>query len=87
MATHFNSPSIQGFDQDGGLAGPGFDFYANPNGNVALAEQYMKKAGYPTGKYTGPPLLMVADNEQPALNTAQACTGGVGCTPLFCETS
>ena len=32
----------------------------------------MKKAGYPSGKYTGPPLLTVADNEAPASNTAQA---------------
>jgi peptide/nickel transport system substrate-binding protein len=32
----------------------------------------MKKAGYPSGKYTGGPLLAVADNTPPASNTALA---------------
>jgi peptide/nickel transport system substrate-binding protein len=72
VATHFIPPQMPGFAQAGGDAGPGYDFYANPNGNLALAESYMKKAGYPSGKYSGPPLLTVADNEVPASNTAQA---------------
>jgi len=72
VATHFIPPSMPGFDEAGGVAGPGYDFYANPNGNLALAESYMKKAGYPSGKYTGPPLLAVADDTPPASNTALA---------------
>ena len=32
----------------------------------------MRTAGYPGGKYTGAPLLAVADNEPPASNTALA---------------
>ena len=32
----------------------------------------MKKAGYPSGKYTGAPLLTVADNQSPAKETAEA---------------
>ncbi len=73
VATHFIPPQMPGFDQAGGNAGdPANDFYANPNGNVALAESYLKKAGYPSGQYTGPPLLTVADNSPPASNTAQA---------------
>lgn len=72
VATHFIPPGLPGFDQAGGTAGPGYDFLANPNGNVALAKAYMKKAGFPTGMYTGPPLLTVADNSPPASNTAQA---------------
>jgi peptide/nickel transport system substrate-binding protein len=72
VATHFIPPAMPGFDQAGGTAGPGYDFYANPNGNLALAESYLKKAGYPSGKYTGPPLLMVADSSVPAKNTAEA---------------
>lgn len=72
VATHFLAPGQPGFDVAGGDAGPGYDFYANPNGNVALAESYMKKAGYPTGKYTGPPLLAIADASVPAANTALA---------------
>jgi peptide/nickel transport system substrate-binding protein len=71
-ATHFIPPQMPGFAQAGGDAGPGYDFYTSPNGNIPLAESYLKKAGYPSGKYTGPPLLTVADNEVPASNTAQA---------------
>jgi peptide/nickel transport system substrate-binding protein len=72
VATHYIPPGMPGFDQAGGDAGPGYDFDANPNGNVALAESYLKKAGYSTGKYTGPPLLTIADDEPPASNTALA---------------
>ncbi len=32
----------------------------------------MKKAGYPNGKYTGGPVLAVADNTPPAKQTAEA---------------
>jgi peptide/nickel transport system substrate-binding protein len=71
-ATHWIAPGMPGYDQAGGAAGPGNDFYANSNGNVALAESYMKKAGYPSGKYTGPALLMVGDNASPAKQTAEA---------------
>jgi peptide/nickel transport system substrate-binding protein len=71
-ATHWIPPGMPGYDQGGGAAGPGNDFYANSNGNLALAESYMKKAGYPSGKYTGPPLLMVGDNASPAKETAEA---------------
>ena len=45
---------------------------SNPNGSLSLAESYMKKAGYPSGKYTGTALLTIADNEPPASNTALA---------------
>jgi peptide/nickel transport system substrate-binding protein len=72
VANHFIPPGMPGFAEAGGVAGSGYDFYANPNGNLALAESYMKKAGYPSGKYTGPALLTIADNEAPASNTAQA---------------
>ncbi len=76
-ATHFIPPGMPGFEQAGGTVGPGEDFYANPNGNLALAESYMKKAGYASGKYTGPPLLMVADNASPAKETAEAFAGQI----------
>jgi len=72
IATHFIPPTMPGFEAAGGAAGPGYDFYANPNGDVALAETYMKKAGYASGKYTGAPLFAVADNEPPAKDTAEA---------------
>ncbi len=34
VATHFIPPLMPGFDQAGGNAGPGYDFYKNPNGDL-----------------------------------------------------
>lgn len=63
LATHFIPPGVPGFEQAGGLEGPGFDFLAHPTGSPELAAEYMRRAGYPSGKYTGDEeLLMVTDN-------------------------
>jgi peptide/nickel transport system substrate-binding protein len=70
IATHFIPPGMPGFAAAGGNKGPGYDFMSQPNGNLSLAESYMKKAGYSSGKYTGPALLTIGDNEPPASNTA-----------------
>jgi peptide/nickel transport system substrate-binding protein len=56
VATHFIYPTINGFEQSGGVKGPQgpqFDFNAYPEGNMKVAEKYIKLAGYPSGKYTG----------------------------------
>jgi peptide/nickel transport system substrate-binding protein len=53
VQTHFLYPTIPGFEQSGGLAGPKFDFNEHPEGDHAIAEKYVKLAGYPGGKYTG----------------------------------
>src|SRR6185437_4472547 len=53
IPTHFLSPGMAGFDDAGGTNGPDLDFMHTPNGDPALAASYMKKAGYPSGKYTG----------------------------------
>lgn len=53
VASHFLYPGVLGFEQAGGLKGTGADFLASPSGNAALAHDYMVKAGYPSGKYTG----------------------------------
>ena len=71
IATHILAPNAPGFDAAGGMKGPGFDFLADPNGNPKLAADYLKKAGYPSGKYTRPPITMVGDNSDPASKTAQ----------------
>jgi peptide/nickel transport system substrate-binding protein len=72
VANHFIPPEMPGFEEAGGEAGPGYDFYANPSGDVNLAKEYMKKAGFKDGMYHGPPLLVVADNQAPAKQTAEA---------------
>ena len=61
-ATHILTPGEVGFDEAGGLAGPGYDWLKNPSGDKTLAASYMKKAGFSNGKYSGPEITMVADN-------------------------
>ena len=57
--THFIYPEIPGFEEAGGLAGPKVDYNEHPEGDMAVAEKYMKLAGYPSGKYTGGKTLQV----------------------------
>ncbi len=57
--THFIYPGVDGFQQAGGNAGPQYDFNKNVNGDFAVAEKYMKLAGYSSGKYTGSATLQV----------------------------
>jgi peptide/nickel transport system substrate-binding protein len=53
VMTHFIYPEIPGFEESGGLEGPKVDYNEHPQGDMAVAEKYMKAAGYPSGKYTG----------------------------------
>jgi peptide/nickel transport system substrate-binding protein len=72
IATHYIPPGLLGFDEAGGLKGPGDDFMANPKGDMNLAAEYFKKAGYASGKYEGDKeFLMVADNVEPGSKTAE----------------
>ena len=59
IATHFIPPGIPGFDQAGGVEGTGVDFLKNPAGDMGVAASYMKKAGFPSGKYTGSEVLTI----------------------------
>jgi peptide/nickel transport system substrate-binding protein len=53
-AWSFIPPDFPGFDESGGATPPKeFDFAQKITGDPALAQSYMKKAGYPSGKYTG----------------------------------
>jgi peptide/nickel transport system substrate-binding protein len=58
-ASHFLYPEIPGFEEAGGLAGPKVDYNAHPEGNLQVAEKYMKLAGYPSGRYTGSETLEI----------------------------
>jgi peptide/nickel transport system substrate-binding protein len=70
--THFIPPGIGGFEEAGGEKGPGFDFLANPQGDMAVATKYMKAAGYSSGKYDGSDeLLMVTANVDPGKAQAE----------------
>jgi peptide/nickel transport system substrate-binding protein len=72
IPTHFIPPGLPGFDEAGGMEGPGVDFLANPRGDMALAEKYLKEAGYESGKIEGAEeLLMVTANADPGKAQAQ----------------
>jgi peptide/nickel transport system substrate-binding protein len=72
IPTHYIPPGQPGFDQAGGAKGPGLDFMSHPSGDMALAAQYMKKAGYPSGKYTGgKTFTAVSDNATQQLNVTE----------------
>ena len=79
IATGWIPPGIPGYEQAGGLnEGKEYDFNTKPNGDMALAKQYLAKAkaeGVPIGAnglYAGTEkLLMIATNADPGLKTAQ----------------
>ncbi len=71
IATHFIALDIPGFEEAGGKEGSA-DFMSNPKGDLTLAQEYMKKAGFEDGRYDGPTLLMVGDDESPAKETGEA---------------
>jgi peptide/nickel transport system substrate-binding protein len=72
IGTHFLPPEFPGFEESGGDKGFGQDFMANPKGDPALAAEYMKKAGYASGKYEGnEELLMVTANADPGKAQAE----------------
>ena len=73
VMTHFLWNGIAGFEESGGFPGPKFDYNEHPTGDMAVAEKYMKLAGYPSGKYTGSETLqVVGDSSAPANNVAEA---------------
>jgi peptide/nickel transport system substrate-binding protein len=72
IPTHFIPPELPGFEEAGGLEGPGIDFMSNPAGDMNLAAEYFKKAGYASGKYEGDEeLLMVGTSEGVAQKAAE----------------
>jgi len=72
IPTHFLPPGIPGHEEAGGLEGPGFDFLKNPSGDMKLAAEYMKKAGYSSGKYEGnETFTMVTANVDPGKAQAE----------------
>jgi peptide/nickel transport system substrate-binding protein len=72
IPTHWIPPGQPGFEEAGGADGPGVDFLAKPEGDLALAKEYMKKAGYASGMYDGGETFdAVSDNAPQQLNVSQ----------------
>jgi peptide/nickel transport system substrate-binding protein len=77
VATHFIPPDFPGFEEAGGLEGTGEDFLANPNGDMALAEDYMREAGFDSGRCEGSDcqITMVGDGASPDRETSEVMIG------------
>jgi len=79
IPTHWIPPGQRGFDEAGGDKGPGVDFLAKPEGDMAVATEYMKKAGYPSGKYTGgQTFTAVSDSATQQRNVAEVAQAQFG---------
>jgi peptide/nickel transport system substrate-binding protein len=64
IPTHMIPPGLPGFEEAGGFDGFGLDFMSHPAGDMELAAEYFKDAGYASGKYEGDKeLLMVGTSE------------------------
>ncbi len=72
VASHYLPPEFPGFDEGGGLEGPDLDYLANPEGDPELAAEYMKQAGFDSGKCEGADcdVVMVGDDSPPGSDTA-----------------
>lgn len=63
IANHFIPPGMPGFEEAGGYEGTGVDFLEAPAGDADLAADYMREAGFESGKYEGDDeLLVVGEN-------------------------
>jgi len=71
IPTHFIPPGQPGFEEAGGEEGTGADFMSQPKGNLELAKEYMKQAGYESGMYDGPALTGVSDNATQQKNVSE----------------
>jgi peptide/nickel transport system substrate-binding protein len=72
IPTHWIPPGQPGFEEAGGADGPGVDFLSKPTGDLNLAMEYMKKAGYSSGKYDGGKTFSgVSDNATLQKNVSQ----------------
>jgi peptide/nickel transport system substrate-binding protein len=73
IATHFIDPSFKGrgFEQAGGFEFNPFPTAEAGSSNLDKAREMLKKAGFPSGRYSGPGLTQVADNTPPGSDTAR----------------
>jgi peptide/nickel transport system substrate-binding protein len=74
IATHFLPPEFPGFEQAGGAAGFGFDYFSDKNieGDLDVAAKYFKAAGMNSGKYEGDAeVFVVGANADPGKAQAE----------------
>jgi peptide/nickel transport system substrate-binding protein len=76
VASHFIPPEFPGFEEAGGLEGPDVDFLATPQGDPEVAADYMREAGYDSGKCEGDcAVTIVGDGASPDKETTEVFVG------------
>ena len=72
IAWSYLPPDFPGGQQSGGLKPPAdIDYLQKDQGDLALAQEYLKKAGFADGKYKGDPIFMPATNADPGKKMAE----------------
>lgn len=72
VATHFIPPNFPGFEEGGGVEGEGQDFLASPEGDLDLAMEYMRTAGFESGMCEGDcNVTLVGDAASPDKETTE----------------
>jgi peptide/nickel transport system substrate-binding protein len=73
IATHFIDPSFtdKGFMQAGGFGFNPFPTAERGSPDLDKAREMLRKAGFASGRYSGPGLTQVADNTPPGSDTAR----------------
>jgi peptide/nickel transport system substrate-binding protein len=72
LASHWLPPGTPGHDEAGGAEGPRYDWLARPDGDLTVAAAYLRRAGYPDGRYDGPPVVAFTAGDRRSLVVAQA---------------
>ena len=60
-----------GHDEAGGAEGPRYDWLARPEGDLAVAAAYLRRAGFPDGRYKGAPVVAFTAGDHPSMVVAQ----------------
>jgi peptide/nickel transport system substrate-binding protein len=63
IPTHQIPPGLPGFEEAGGLQGPGYDWLKYPAGNKQVSAKYFKAAGMNSGKYEGSTKILVVGDD------------------------
>jgi peptide/nickel transport system substrate-binding protein len=79
IATHFLPPTVPGFAQAGGARGPAVDFARRATGDRELAARYLRRAGFPDGRYHGrTPVEMVGSTDPLGRSFAEVAQAQLG---------
>lgn len=72
LASHWLPPGTPGHDEAGGAEGPRYDWLASPDSDVAVSAAYLRRAGYVSGRYEGPPITAFTAGDHGSLVVAEA---------------